>query len=1112
MTPSSPVTADPVTSIVEKASTPEERLTGPFEPLESAADERLLRARFNTWQTNAAKGDERRFAERLKLSGWTLEDARRSLLPARLSERAALPSWSATLRRMIRSVESHRAWTPEEKPAFLDPSKPVPFEELLAPFVQVGWDMLAEAEGDRLTWLCERAQRDLQRDLLGRLSRLSWQALELEYSTYRALDPNGVVRVFASQLQAHAGGESGRSVYLRFVENLFGGKYLEFLDEYSVLARLLAQAIDNWTAASGEFLRRYVRDREAIGAAILDGRAAGRIGSLRTGLSDPHNGGRSVMIVELEDGRKVVYKPKSLQITAAFHRLLDWLNERTEFPLDLKKTKLLDRGSHGWEEFVEHAPCADHDAVRRFYHRAGAILCLVYALDGTDFHAENMIARGEYPVLVDLETLLHPRITIPYAGERDGSARQLAFEKMERSVLSTHLLPVWKQAPNGGYELGGIFVNDDLGKFRSRRFSAINSDAMSLKEQEIVVKPDRNAPALDGHKITIDAFLPDFCQGFQRMYEILLRHRDRLADPAGPLAGFRGVPVRLVFRATSLYAHLLTQGLNPKFLRDGADFALHFERLCLPVLEHEGRKKLWPLVRKELRDLQGMDIPCFTMPTDRKEVKTEAGKWSEALCESAPFERMLGKIRGLGMEDCRFQLSLIRGSMQARLAGAAHTAVGAPEPVGETDAHRRPTGETACIADGLNIAREIAERLRAEMIEAADGTRTWIASRLVHDRYQYMPVGYDLYSGLGGIALFFAALAKVSGDPRYRMDALSTLRMIRQDVRRNGRNVLKQTGIGGVAGFTSAIYAFTVIHRLIGAPELLDDALEMAALITDETIEKDRRFDVIHGAAGAIFALVALHDAARSEDALRRAAACAAHLLRHRAAAEDGRRVWKTDSFARPLCGFSHGASGIAAALLRLHERTGDPALAEAAHEALAYERGLFQPDKGGWPDLRYPDKGGQGLTDAWCHGAAGIGLARLEALRCVPRNAWEDEPYRTYRNDLEAAVSIVRNARWPAAPDSVCCGNMGRLDFLLAVSVQFPGSRDFPSFADLPGVVRERAEAIIAGYRHRGSFRFASHAEIESPGFFQGLAGIGYQLLRLLHPDQLSSVLLLER
>lgn len=33
----------------------------------------------------------------------------------------------------------------------------------------------------------------------------------------------------------------------------------------------------------------------------------------------------------------------------------------------------------------------------------------------------------------------------------------------------------------------------------------------------------------------------------------------------------------------------------------------------------------------------------------------------------------------------------------------------------------------------------------------------------------------------------------------------------------------------------------------------------------------------------------------------------------------------------------------------------------------------------------------------------------------------------------------------------------------------------------------------------------------MHSPGFFQGAAGIGYELLRLAHPDHLPSVLLWE-
>jgi lantibiotic modifying enzyme len=33
----------------------------------------------------------------------------------------------------------------------------------------------------------------------------------------------------------------------------------------------------------------------------------------------------------------------------------------------------------------------------------------------------------------------------------------------------------------------------------------------------------------------------------------------------------------------------------------------------------------------------------------------------------------------------------------------------------------------------------------------------------------------------------------------------------------------------------------------------------------------------------------------------------------------------------------------------------------------------------------------------------------------------------------------------------------------------------------------------------------------MHSPGFFQGAAGIGYELLRLVHPDQFPSALLWE-
>ena len=40
--------------------------------------------------------------------------------------------------------------------------------------------------------------------------------------------------------------------------------------------------------------------------------------------------------------------------------------------------------------------------MKRFYERQGGYLALLYMLQATDFHHENLIAAGEHPVLLDL--------------------------------------------------------------------------------------------------------------------------------------------------------------------------------------------------------------------------------------------------------------------------------------------------------------------------------------------------------------------------------------------------------------------------------------------------------------------------------------------------------------------------------------------------------------------------------------------------------------------------------------------------------------------------------------------------------------------------------------
>jgi lantibiotic modifying enzyme len=195
------------------------------------------------------------------------------------------------------------------------------------------------------------------------------------------------------------------------------------------------------------------------------------------------------------------------------------------------------------------------------------------------------------------------------------------------------------------------------------------------------------------------------------------------------------------------------------------------------------------------------------------------------------------------------------------------------------------------------------------------------------------------------------------------------------------------------------------------------------------------------------------------------------------------------------LTGFSHGAAGIAYALLRLNAVSGDAGYRKAAIEAIAYEDGLFDARVDNWPDLR------QSLQPAyatnWCHGAPGIGLARLGGLVSLDTAC--------VRADIDAALRATLRLELGTL-DHVCCGNLGRIELLLEAGQRLGRS-------DLVEAARERGQEIvsraqtIAGLGLDGGLPL----QVASSGFFQGLSGIGYQLLRLTWPRTFPSVLLWE-
>jgi len=1046
-------------------------------------DAALAETRLARWRQIVAGGDEARFARRL---AWDQLDATtvRAALGASPPLEEPLPAWAMTLNAALRAapaIAARIAGADAERPRCLDPQDPFPFEEAFLPFLDVAIPRLRERVGAAFMQLTPAAQADLERALLARLIKLCNAALVQEFSLYRALRGDRFRRFVAAD-------SASNQLYRAFIHELLTGKLAAFFQEYSVLGRLVGTLTDQWIEAMAELLLRLADDRPALAQLFHAGQDCGALTSVRSDHSDPHRGGRTVAVLTFESGLKLVYKPKDLGLDMCFANLIDWLNGHG-LPLALKAPQVLNRSTHGWVAYITRANCDDALAAQRYYRRAGMLLGLVYLLQGNDCHYENLIACGEYPVLIDVETLLHQRQRL--ASDEDGDGAGGAYQLLEDSVITTGLLPHWEAA-----RAGQIYDNSGLGDVGGQalgiaipRWHAINTDDMALRYEDHVMRTQANTPLLDGVPLALEAYADELISGFAQLYQLVLEQRDELLAAHGPLAAFADQQVRYILRFTKTYDATIRRALAPTYLRDGADYGIELDIINGPLLYEEQLPAYWSVVAVERQALEQQDIPIFSTRADQDRLDI-AGQTLERFFARPAYEWLREHVQRLGPADRERQIGFIRGSLYA------HTAL-PPDSSVPTRATAPDLSASAAVPEDVLFSRalDIAQELEQRAVRADDGAISWIAyGYMPHLRsYQFHGLGYNLYNGVCGVALFLAAVERATG-AGYRELALAALQPVRRHLSRaDASEIVADIGIGGAAGCGSLIYALVRIGQLLAEPALFADARRAAALITPQQIEADRTLDIVGGTAGAILGLLTLYDLT-ADDALREQAISGGrHLLAQRTSAPTGQRVWRTVND-RLLTGFSHGAAGIAYALLRLARASGEPQFLAAAQEAIAYEQSLFLPNDANWPDLRHDEPQ---LMARWCHGASGIGMGRLGGLAVL------DTP--AIRADIDAALRST--LAWSMDDlDHMCCGNFGRIDFLLSASLRLarPALRD---------EARARAAFVLAEAGEQRTFRLFDQLPqgVYNPDFFQGTAGIGYELLRLARPELLPSVLLFE-
>lgn len=770
-----------------------------------------------------------------------------------LAARTRRPAWADTVEQAVHAATPQQVNTTDWRAAFAAP---------LRPFVTNAVDRLTQVRADHvdLTAVAGAFADRLSRLLVG----IATRTLVHELNTRLAAGHTSGVADFATQL----------------TEPVALGRLCL---TYPVLARLLGLASTTRTDALTELLTRFAADRDAIVTTLFAGADPGTLTEIHTGLGDTHRDGRAVAILTFASGDRLVYKPRDLGAHQRFTAIVGWLN--TVVPdLGLRTAAALTRDGYGWVEYVPAAPLPDHAAADRFYRRHGALLALLHALHAADMHFENVIAAGDQPVPIDVETLFHPSLTVPDAG-RDPAARMLAD-----SVQRTGLLPVIVAGEGGAADvsaLGGSAVVDVVTDWTPDEHGALRET-----KRQVIRHGAGNQPRIGGRDVPAAAHERALLNGFRHAYDAIVRHRTSFVD----LLEHCDDEVRVAVRTSRGYARLLAESTRPELLRDGLTRDQALDVLWTESLHHPQR---WRACRDELADLWALDVPLFTTRPTSADLWSAHGRRIPGLLDRPGLANALAKVNAMSEVDRRDQEWIISAAL----------ATTRPR---DTEHHPAPPlpGElagTAATPDRLLAAAcSVADQIVARHLAHGDRVN-WLGLELVDDtRWMVLPMGASLGTGYLGVSLFLAQIADLTGIARYATMAHRALHGLPTlfDLMARRPDLVAAIGAGGFHGFGGIAYGLARLAGLLDDPGLRDatrTAIDLAAAAAKEPGPPG----VASGAAGCLAAMTAVHTELGLPTAATLARDCADGLA----------DLARTADLSQAPPGFLDGAAGIAWAL-----------------------------------------------------------------------------------------------------------------------------------------------------------------------------------------------------
>ena len=375
-------------------------------------------------------------------------------------------------------------------------------------------------------------------------------------------------------------------------------------------------------------LNRFLADQKSLGRSLID-----KITILSA--SDRHRGQRAFLL-QFKDTQKLIYKPVDLRPDALFSQFIELLNLR--FPYDLKSLQTTPKAYYGWIEFIHYQACQKQDECNNFYRRAGVLLAIADALNYTDGHYENLIAMGQYPILLDGETFFQNHSAYP-AG---------------KSVLSTLLI----QKATSIEQFGTHAALQSFYPVKTEQFypHALrdHTDELSVSFRGTFNEQTHNCPSFNGSRFSGADFIDELIEGFSIGYDQISEKVPEILANHTWWAEVAKVRTRVVLRRTVDYAYCLKRIQQPDVCssRDTA------KNIIASTLKNNRFREY------EIADLLDLNFPIFYQyPGERHFYDGHEKKYDNEFSKTA-VQNMQQQLRQRSIERKAMNISVIEGHLK----------------------------------------------------------------------------------------------------------------------------------------------------------------------------------------------------------------------------------------------------------------------------------------------------------------------------------------------------------------------------------------------------------------------------------------------------------------